>query len=408
VSPDRPIALAAPDIGEREIAAVVDVLRSRSLALGPVTERFEEAMAARFGARYGVAVSSGTAALHLAMIAAGVRDGDLAVTTPMSFVASANAILYERGIPVFADVDPVTLTLDPGGALEAMDALVHQRRGWRQLLPRTCNPTTGNLRALVPVHVFGRPTEMGELVPAARELGIPIVEDACESIGATADGVDAGRWGEASVFGFYPNKQITSGEGGMILTDDEAWARLFRSLRNQGRSDGTLWLRHDRLGYNYRLDEMSSALALVQLARLDELLRARAAVAERYAAGLAPLDGVSLLAPPRPGMSVSWFVYAVRLAPDVDRDLLMSRLAARGVACRPYFWPIHLQPFYRERFGYRPGDFPAAEAAGRALLALPFSSVLPPEDVDHVCDVFAQELARARGSAVPVAMAGVW
>lgn len=399
MNPKRVIPLSTPDISAEECRAVQEVLASRFLASGPVAEEFEAAMAERMGARCAVAVSSGTAALHLAVIAAGVRDGDLVITSPFSFVASANVVLYERGIPIFVDVDREALTIDPEKVREAIDTLVHRRSGWRHLLPRTCHPTAGTLRAVLPVHVFGRPAEMRTIVEASQSADVPIIEDACEALGAQADGVSTGRWGRAATFGFYPNKQITSGEGGMLLTDDESWARLCRSLRNQGRSADPERLRYERLGFNYRLDEMSAALGLAQLLRLGELLRKREAVARRYSASLAGVDGVTPLAPPRPGMTISWFLYAIRLAPDIDRDALRNRLARRGVMSQAYFWPIHLQPFYSARFGFQPGDFPAAEAAGRSMLALPFGPNLSDEDVAFVCEAVADEVLASRESA---------
>lgn len=395
----RLIHLAAPDVDDEDVRRVYEVLASRYLAAGPVAEELERAMAERVGARFAVAVSSGTAALHLAIIAAEVREGDLVITSPFSFVASANAILYERGIPVFADVDPETLTLDPQKTLEAIDAIVHRRSGWRHLLPRTCIPTSGTLRAVLPVHIFGRPAEIRGIVEASRNAGIAIIEDACEALGAEADGVLAGRWGDAATFGFAPNKPITSGEGGMVVTDNEAWARLFRSLRNQGRSADADRPRCDRLGFNYRMDEMSAALGVAQLRRLDELLRRREAVAQRYSAFFREVDGVSPLAPARPGMTVSPVLYAIRLAPDIDRDRLRQRLFERGVMTQAYFWPIHLQPFYIERFGYAPGDFTAAEAAGHSMLSLPFGPNLPDDDMDFVCNAVAEEVAALRASA---------
>jgi perosamine synthetase len=356
---------------------------------------FEEEVAARFGARFAVATSSGTAALHMAVIAAGVKAGDLVITSPYSFVASANVILYERGIPVFVDVDPVTHMIDPQKAAEAIDTLAYQRPGWRHLLPRNCNATVGQLRAILPVHLFGRPAEMREMVSVARNAGIAVIEDACEAFGATSDGVYAGRWGDAGAFGFYPNKQITSGEGGMLVTDNEQWAQLFRSLRNQGRSNDAEWLRYERLGFNYRLDEMSAALGLAQFRRLDELLRRREAVAARYSAFFSTIEGVAPLADARPNMTRTWFLYVVRFAPHIDRDRVMAALHARGIMARPYFWPIHLQPFYMERFGFAPGDFPVAEESGHRLLALPMSPNLSDEDVDFVCAAVAEEVLHA-------------
>lgn len=360
-----------------------------------MAERFEEELAARFGARFAVSTSSGTAALHMAVIAADVKAGDFVITSPYSFVASANAILYERGIPIFVDVDPATHMIDPGKAAEAIDTLARRGPGWRSLLPRNCGATAGRLRAILPVHLFGCPAEMREMVDAARNEGIAVIEDACEALGATSDGVSAGRWGDAGAFGFYPNKQITSGEGGMLVTDNEQWAQLFRSLRNQGRSNDAEWLRYERLGFNYRLDEMSAALGLSQFRRLDELLARRDAVAARYTSFFSTIEGVAPLPEPRPGMTRTWFLYVVRFAPHIDRDRVMAGLHARGIMARPYFWPIHLQPFYMERFGFAPGDFPVAEDAGHRLLALPMSPNLSDEDVDAVCAAVADEVVHS-------------
>jgi perosamine synthetase len=392
------IPLAAPDVGPEELRLVQEALMSQHLASGPMLVRFEEAFASRFGARFAIGVSNGTAALHLAMIAAGVHDGDLVITTPFSFIASANAILYERGIPIFVDVDPETLTIDPAKSLQAIDDIVNRKPGWRYLLPRSCNPTSAQLRAIVPIHIFGRPAQMTEIVASARAHAIAIVEDACEAIGATSDSTFAGRWGDASAFGFYPNKQITTGEGGMLLTDNEEWARLFRSLRNQGRAHDEQWFRHDRLGFNYRLDELSAALGLAQFSRLDELLARREAVANHYGKLLAEVDGVTPLAPPREGMKLSWFLYPVRLASDLDRDQLIATLAKRGIMSRPYFWPIHLQPFYRERFGFQPGDFPQSEEAGHSLLSLPMFPGLATEEIEYIVGVVDEEVKRERRS----------
>ncbi|HEX2831509.1 MAG TPA: DegT/DnrJ/EryC1/StrS family aminotransferase [Thermoanaerobaculia bacterium] len=395
----RVIPLFVPDVDAEDFRLVHEVLTSRRLASGSVAERFELEFAARFGVRHAIAVSSGTAALHLAIIAAGVRENDLVLTTPYSFVASSNAILYERGIPLFVDIDPVTLDLSPAKTCEAIETLVQRRAGWQLLLPRTCNASANTLRAVLPVHLFGRPAELRDIVALSRRHAIPVLEDACEALGARIDGELAGSWGSAATFGFYPNKQITSGEGGMLVTNDDAWMRLFRSLRNQGRAADPDALRYERLGFNYRMDELSAALGLAQLRRLDTLLQRRESVARRYARLLANVDGISPLAAPRRGMTVSWFLYVIRLAPDIDRDRLRTRLAARGIASQPYFWPIHLQPFYVERFGFREGDFPNAEAAGRSLLALPFGPNLSDDDVAYVCDAVIEELEQCRETA---------
>jgi perosamine synthetase len=378
----RRIPLSAPDIGSEERRLVDEVLRSGQLANGPAVESFEREFALRLGARHAVAMSSGTAALHVAMIAAGVGEGDAVITSAFSFIASANCILFERGTPLFVDIDPDTLTMDPAATVSAIESLAPE----------------GRLRAVLPVHIFGRPVEMDAIVKAARAHGVAIVEDACEceAIGASADGVLAGRWGDGAVFAFYPNKQMTTGEGGMLLTDREEWARLARSLRNQGRSEGAAWLHHERLGYNYRLDGLSAAVGLAQLRRLDELLEKRTAVAARYDELLREVDGVLPLAPVPAGVCRSWFVYVVRLAPEIDRDRVMAVLAARGIDSRAYFPPIHLQPIYRQRFGFRPGMFPHAEAAGASLLALPFHGNLAAEDVETVCAALAEELDRVK------------
>jgi perosamine synthetase len=372
--------LSLPDISNEEVRLVGEVLRSGQLANGPAVASFETEFAARFGARHAVAMSSGTAALHVAMIAAGVGEGDQVITSPFSFIASANSILFERGTPVFVDIDPETLTMDPAATVAAIESLAAR----------------GRLRAVLPVHVFGRPVEMSAILRAARTHGVPVIEDACEAIGASADGVFAGRSGDAAAFGFYPNKQITTGEGGLLVTDRDDWARLARSVRNQGRSDDGTWLHHERLGYNYRLDEMSAAVGLGQIRRLDELLQKRAVVAARYDALLAGIEGVTPLAPPRPGMRTSWFVYVIRLAPQLDRDRMIASLERRGIASRPYFPAIHLQPFYRERFGFKPGMFPHTEAASSSLLALPFHANLEAEDVARVCTSLAEETEKAK------------
>jgi perosamine synthetase len=371
------IALSSPDITDAEVELVEQVLRSGRLSCGPVLETFEREFAAYFGAGHAIAMSSGTAALHVAMIAANVRDGDVVITTPFSFVASANSILFERGTPLFVDIDPVTLNIDAAAAVDAIEHHPHAR-------------------AILPVHVFGRPVEMEPIVTAARRHGMAVIEDACEAIGASADGVFAGRHGDAAAFGFYPNKQMTTGEGGVLLTDRDDWAQLARSLRNQGRSDDGSWLQHDRLGYNYRLSDLAAAVGLAQLRRLDELLEKRAAVAARYDALLAKIDGVTPLAAPRPGMRLSWFVYVVRFAPGIDRDRVAARLAARGIPTRPYFPAIHLQPLYRQRFGFRPGMFPHAEAAAASTLALPFHGKLSAEDVESVCAAVAEAVEPVR------------
>ncbi len=366
------IPLSSPDITEREVELVNQVLRTPYLSRGPMIERFEAAVASFVGARHAVAVSSGTAGLHLAVLAAGLGPGDEVVTTPFSFVASANCALYVGATPVFADVDPLTLNLDS----DQVEAAI-----------------TPHTRALLPVHIFGQPCAMDRLMEMARKHGLIVIEDVCEALGAEFQGQQVGTFGACGVFAFYPNKQMTTGEGGMLVTDDGEWAALFRSLRNQGRDDastgpstgGKTWLRHVRLGYNYRLDELSAALGVAQMERIDELLAKRERVAGWYTERLAGMDRVQVprIAPEVTRMS--WFVYVVRFAPELDRDTTMAALAELGVPARPYFTPLHLQPLYRERFGFREGDFPVTERVARSTLALPFSSRMSEREVEVVC-----------------------
>lgn len=367
------IPMSSPDITDAEIDAVVEVLRSTRLSLGPRTVEFEKRAAALARTSHAVAVSSGTAALHLATVAAGIGPGDLAITTPFSFVASSNCLLYEGAEPVFVDVDPVTGNIDSARVAEQASALA-------------AGPRAGRLKAIIPVHAFGQPAAMDTLCGIAREHGLVVIEDACEAIGAEYRGRPVGSLGDVGAFAFYANKQMTTGEGGMLVTSRDDWRSLFCSLRNQGRDVFDAWLVHQYLGYNYRLDEMSSALGAVQLSRLDELLTKRSRVADWYAQRLAP-HGDLLECPviAEDTTRMSWFAYVVRVPSGVDRERLMAVLDERGIPSRAYFSPIHLQPFYRERFGFRPGDFPVAEDLGRRSLALPFSGVMTEEQVDVVC-----------------------
>jgi perosamine synthetase len=372
----RKVPLARPDIGDRELELVTEVLRSDILALGPFAPRFEAAISTAVGRSEGIACSSGTAGLHLGVRALGIGDGDEVLTTPFSFVASANCLLYERAIPRFIDIEEDSLGMDPEGVAAAVT-------------PRT--------RAILPVHVFGRPCRIETLASTAHDRGWSIIEDACEGLGSSVNGTPLGGFGDVAVFAFYPNKQVTTGEGGMVVTDDPDLAEAMRSMRNQGRdADGT-WLRHVRLGFNYRLDELSAALGVAQMERHGELQRGRERVVAAYERALGDRDWVTL---PRPGQgeSVDWFVYVVRLHPDIDRDGMIGRLASHGVASRPYFSPIHLQPFYRETFGYRPGDFPVTERVAASTLALPFSSQLSDDDVRYVADALIESVDGAARS----------
>ena len=365
-------------------------------------DSFEAEWLERLGGTHAVAVSSGTAGLHLSLLAAGVGAGDYVLTTSFSFVASANAAIYARAVPVFVDIDPLSLNIDPGAVARAVEDLTGGGPAERRRLPRTIPPALaapgggGRLGAIVPVHVFGQPADM-EPILAAAGRDVPVVEDACEAIGATYKGQRTGTLGFAAVFAFYPNKQMTTGEGGMIVTREEEWAKLARSLRNQGRDEDATWLKHVRLGYNYRLNDMSAALGLGQLRRLDHLLDARERVAEGYIARLAPVDGITLPQILPSTTRMSWFVFVIRLASDIDRDAVMARLQDDGVPSRPYFSPIHLQPYYREQFGYREGDLPHTEAAGRSALALPFHTRLTDDDLDFIVERLVRAIAACRG-----------
>jgi perosamine synthetase len=373
------IPLAKPVIGEREEQLVLEVLRSGRLSLGPKLVEFEAAFAARLGVEHAAAVSSGTAGLHLATRAAGIGAGDEVVTSPFSFVASANSVLYEGATPVFVDIDPVTLNISP----DAAAAAVTER-------------TTG----LLPVHIFGWPADMAGFERLAADRGLWIVEDTCEALGALhSDGVQAGARGNLAVFAFYANKQLTTGEGGMVVCPSAEVKQRIDSERNQGRAPDMGWLDHDRLGFNYRLSDIACALGIAQLERIDELLDGRARVASLYADALSDMDGLELPAGRGPaGERRSWFVYVVKLPHGVDRDGAIESLRARGIDAKPYLPAIHLYGFYRERFGHREGEFPNAEDAARRCLALPFFPALTEDEVGQVAAALADVLAAARST----------
>jgi perosamine synthetase len=357
------IPLAKPSIGAREHELVRQVLDSGRLALGPMLPAFEEALSShlRFPTS---AVSSGTAGLHLAIRAAGVESGDEVVTTPFSFVASANSVLYENAKPVFCDIDPRTLNIDPAAA----EAAVTER-------------TTG----ILPVHIFGYPADMPAFEALAERRDLWLVEDACEALGARhADGQMVGARGNLAVFGFYPNKQITTGEGGAVICPDDGVKERIDSERNQGRAPDMGWLDHDRLGFNYRLDDLSCALGIAQVERLDELLAGRARVAALYSEALADVEELTLPCPDEGGDRRSWFVYPVQLPPGVDRDAAVVAMRERGVDTKPYLPAIHLMSFYRERFGHREGEFPVCEDVASRSLALPFFGELTDGEIKQV------------------------
>jgi perosamine synthetase len=394
VSDKRHIPMSSPDITAAEIEAVNAVLHSSIISIGPQVAAFEQAIAAYVGARHAVGVNSGTSGLHLAVIAAGVQESDLVITTPFSFIASANCVLYERAIPVFVDVEPATGNIDPELLAETAATIVSGSRSRIGDLPsfRNLQLSTFNLKAVLPVHTFGQPADMEPILATARQYNLPVIEDACEAIGAEYKGRRVGILGDAAVFAFYPNKQMTTAEGGVIVTQRDDWDALFRSLRNQGRDVFDAWLNHTRLGYNYRLDEMRAALGVTQLKRIEELLANRERVAGWYNERLADVEGVQ---PPRvaPTTSrMSWFVYVVRIAPEIGRNQVMAQLKERGIPSRPYFTPIHLQPFYVQKFGYRRGDFPLTEYLGDVSLALPFHGRLTEGEVDYVCSSLKEVL----------------
>ena len=386
------IPMSSPDITDAERQAVLEVLRTPRLSMGPRLEAFEAGVARRVGAKHAIAVSSGTAGLHLAALAAGISDGDLVITTPFSFVASANVLLYERAVPIFVDVDAQTGNIDPALVEETVHDLLKGGERKQRRLPRK-GASEGALKALLTVDAFGQPADYERLLKEARTHSLSVIEDACEAFGAAYNGQPAGMFGDVGVFAFYPNKQITTGEGGVIVTGRDDWAEKMRSLRNQGRAPGDTWLEHTYLGYNYRLDEMSAALGLAQLARFDELLEKRDRVADWYGERLVEMRGAEPLRLAPETTRLAWFVYVVRFDPGLDRARIMARLEARGIPSRPYFAPIHLMPYFVERFGYRAGDFPVAEDIGRRSLALPFSGVMTEDQVDEVCG----ELREAMG-----------
>jgi perosamine synthetase len=357
---------------------VLETLRSGRLSLGPRLADFERGLSARLGGRPVSAVSSGTAGLHLAVRDAGIEAGDDVVTTPFSFVASANCVLFEKARPVFCDIDPRTLNIDPAAAAAAV--------GER---------TSG----LLPVHIFGYPADLPALERLAAERGLWIVEDACEALGAVhADGSPVGARGHAAVFAFYANKQITTGEGGAVVCPDPATKQRMDSERNQGRAPDMDWLDHDRLGFNYRLDELSCALGLAQLQRLDELLAGRERVAALYAEALAEIDGLQLPCPNEGGERRSWFVYVVQLPHGVDRDAAVLAMRERGVDSKPYLPAIHLMSFYRERFGHREGEFPVCEDVAARSLALPFFPQLSDGEVEQVAQTLRGVIEAAQVS----------
>lgn len=369
------VRLSGPDITEGEIDAVVQVLRTPHLSLGPKGPEFEAAFQRRLGARHAIACSSGTAGLHLLWRAIGIGPTDEVVTTPFSFIASSNSVMFEGARPTFVDIDPDTWQID-ANRIEAA------------ITPHT--------RAILPVDVFGAVPDMDAINAIAARHRLRVVEDSCEALGTLVRGRPAGMLAEAGVFGFYPNKQITTGEGGMIVTNDDELAFRCRSMRNQGRDPDAGWLQHARLGFNFRLSDVNCAIGIVQMQRLDEIVERRRRVANWYIERLVDVPEVRMQRVPA-DVQMSWFVFVVRLRDEftqADRDRVLHDLRNVGIQCSNYFTPIHLQPFYAEQFGYRAGDFPVTEALSARTVALPFHNGLTEADVDRVVTELKRALSK--------------
>jgi len=367
------IHLSGPDITQGEIDAVVAVMKTRNLSLGPKLGEFEKAFADYIGRKHAVAVNSGTGALQLCLLALGIGAGDEVITTPFSFIATTNVILMVGARPVFVDVDPVTYNI----TADAVAAKI-----------------TDKTKVVIPVEVFGNPAGADQIYDLARQRNLICVEDSCEALGSVVNGRKVGTLGEVSTFAFYPNKQITTGEGGILLTDDEQVAQMCQSLRNQGRDAGAGWLAHARLGYNYRLSDINCAIGIEQLKRIDEIIAKRAQVARWYNELLA--DEARIITPQEPeNCTMSWFVYVVRLADEFSqeqRDKLLALLRERKIGCSNYFSPIHLQPFIAQQLGTKLGDFPVTEKIASRTLALPFYNKLSQEQVQTVCQTLKSSL----------------
>jgi perosamine synthetase len=354
--------MSSAELTDADIQSVFDVIRSGRLALGPKTREFEHLLADYVGVQHAVAVNSGTSALHLLVRALGLGPGDEVLVPSFTFAASVNAVLFEGATPVFVDIEPETYNLDP----DDLDRKV-----------------TSKTRAIMAVDIFGHPVEWDTVLDIAEKHDLKIIDDSCEALGAEYKGRKIGQFGDAAAFAFYPNKQMTTGEGGIIVTDSDEIARLCRSMRNQGRSEMGAWLEHVRLGYNYRMTEMSAALGISQFRRLETFLKKRAQVAQMYTERLQGLDWVR---PPvvRPHVRISWFVYVVTLAEVLERDPMMKAMADQGVPTRGYFAPIHTQPYIRERFGDLSGTLPVTESVAQRTIALPFHNNLTEKEIETV------------------------
>lgn len=366
------VPLSSPDIIEKDIESVVGVMKTRFLSIGPKVVEFEKRMGNYAGTKYAVAVNSGTSALHLIIKGMGIGEGDVVITTPFSFIASSNCILFERARPLFVDIEEDTLNLDPDKTDEQLGKMSQEE--------------LDKVKAIIVVDAFGQPADWDRFRQIGKKYNLRLIEDSAEALGAEHKGKRVGSLGEVGVFAFYPNKQITTGEGGILVTDDEELARLARSIRNQGRGESGEWLDHERLGYNFRMDELSSALGCSQMERIEEILDKRAKVAGMYSEKLAEVEEVQVPYIADYVNRMSWFVYVIRLDKDINRDSVIEYLNQEGVQCKPYFTPIHLQPFYRKMFGYKEGDFPVTEDVSDRTIALPFFNNLKEEQIDYVVE----------------------
>lgn len=380
------VPMSSPELIEADRQAVLEVLHTNYLSMGPKIDDFEKSLAEFAGVSDAIGVSSGTAGLHLCVRAADFKSGDYVITTPFSFVASSNVLLFENIIPVFVDIEPATGNIDPEKVKQAVaDFLSAETGRMKRWLPRKGIDQSGKLRGILAVDVFGQPADYGRLEKIARENNLILIEDSCEAIGAEYNNQKAGTFGNFGVFAFYPNKQMTTGEGGMVVTNNTTAADMMRTLRNQGRAPGDNWLQHTHLGYNYRLDEMSAALGLSQMKRIDNLIGKREIVAQWYNTHLKSTDGIEIPFVSSETSRMSWFVYVIRIDEGFNRDRTAEKLEAAGIPVRPYFLPIHLQPYMVERFGYLKGDYPVTEDLGNRSLALPFSGVMTEDQVKLVC-----------------------
>ena len=368
------IPLSSPDITSKEAEIISKVLSSPYLSIGPKIKEFEKKIADYVGTKYAIAVNSGTSALHLCVRSLDIKDGDEVITTPFSFIASANCILFERAKPIFVDIDEKTLCIDVNKIEEKI---------------------TEKTKAILPVHIFGHPCEMDKIMEIAKKHNLAVIEDACEAIGSEYKGKKVGSFGDVATFAFYPNKQITTAEGGMIVTNNEKIAKLCQSMRNQGRDEGDAWLSHSRLGYNYRMSELSAALGVTQMERIEEILDKRRKVAEYYNEKLKEIKEINVLQVSH-DVKMSWFVYIIKLDDKTftrkDRDKIIQELNNRGINSRDYFPPIHLEPFYVDMFNHQEKDFPITEKVSGVTIALPFHNNLTQEEIDFVCKNLKKQL----------------